>query len=227
MKLNKIFILSILLLSFSVPVIFATSFAILHLDTVSNSRESESIVFSGQLTDLDGTAIPHRTIFIEDDTSYTRPDIILTITTTDSNGKFSVPWKIIPKDNNNPFHIYAKFIGGKAFGYARSETYEQYIQPSSTSTNSDVVPPKTIPTWFKNASKMWYDGQIRDLDYSYGIKNLIDYGIIKSSISINSELKFPTWLKNDALWFYEGNISNDEYSNMLEYILENKMLFIS
>lgn len=57
-----------------------------------------------------------------------RPDIILAVVTTDSHGKFTVQWKIVPKDNGNPFHFYAKFIGGKTFGYARSETYEPYLQ---------------------------------------------------------------------------------------------------
>ena len=216
--------LVVLSLSFSVPTVFATSYANLHLDTVGDSRVGENIVFSGQLTAPNGTAIQHRTIFIEDDTSYIRPDIILAISTTDSNGKFSIPWTIIPKDNNNPFHFYAKFIGGKTFGYTRSETYESYIQSSDTYTRSDVLPSNTMPVWFKSASKMWHDGQIRDVDYSYALKNLMDYRIVKSSVSINSELKFPTWLKNDAEWFYEEKISNNEYANALGYLLDKKII---
>lgn len=215
---------AVLSLLFAVPTVLAISYANLHLDTVGDSRVGENIVFSGQLTALNGTAIPHRTIFIEDDTSYTRPDIILAISTTDSHGKFSIPWTIIPKDNSNLFHFYAKFIGGKTFGYTRSETYESYISSSGTYTSSDVLPPKIMPVWFKSASKMWHDGQIRDVDYSYALKNLMDYGIVKSSVSINSELKFSTWLKNDAEWFYEGKISSEEYSNALGYLLDKKMI---
>lgn len=79
-----------------------------------------------------------------------------------------------------------------------------------------------MPTWSRNASEMWHDGQIRDVDYSYAINNLICYGSIKSDISINSELKLPTWLKNDAEWFDEGKISNDEYTNALGYLLDKK-----
>ena len=52
----------------------------------------------------------------------------------------------------------------------------------------------------------------------------MDHGIVESSVSINSELKFPTWLKNDAEWFDEGKISNDEYANALGYLLDKKMI---
>lgn len=219
-------ILAVLPLSFGVPVVFATSYVNLHLDTVGDARVGENIIFSGQLTSLNGSIVSHRTIFIEDDTSYIRPDIILAISTTDSDGKFLVSWKTVPKDSGTPFHFYAKFLGGKTFGYARSETYESYLLTSNASVISDVVPSKTMPTWFKSASKMWHDGQIRDVDYSYALNNLIDYGIVQSSVPVNSELKFPAWLKNDAEWFEEGKISNDEYSNALGYLLDSKLIKI-
>ena len=107
------------------------------------------------MTDADGTPIPNRAIFVEDDTAYTRPDIILAITTTDSDGKFLAYWKAVPKDDGNPFDFYALFIGGKLYGYTRSETYESVIK-SSNQSSTDVVPSKTIPLWFKDASKLWH-----------------------------------------------------------------------
>ena len=226
LKFNSVLLLTVLPLSFGMPIVFATSYANLHLDTVGDVRVGENIIFSGQLTSLNGSVISHRTIFIEDDTSYIRPDIILAISTTNSDGKFLVSWKSVPKDNGTPFHFYAKFLGGKTFGYTRSETFESYLLASNTYVISDVVPSKTMPAWFKSASKMWHDGQIRDVDYSYAINNLIDYGIIHSSVQVNSELKFPSWLKNDAEWFEEGKISNDDYSNALGYLLDNKLIKI-
>ncbi len=57
---------------------------------------------------------------------------------------------------------------------------------------------------------MWHDGQIRDMDYSFSIKNLIDCGIIKSNVMVNTELKLPTWLKNDANWFADNKISKED-----------------
>ena len=222
--MNYIFILVIVFLSLSVPITFATSDAKLHLDVVGGAREGQSVIFSGQLSAPDGTAIQHRTIFILDDTSYFRPDIILAITTTNSNGMFSTSWNAIQKDNGKPFNFYAKFIGGKTFGYTTSETYESVIKSSDNSTNSDVVPSKTMPIWFKSASEMWHNGEIRDMDYSYGINNLVDYGIVKSNATINSEQKLPEWLKNVAGWFANGEISNDEYSNTLGYLLDSNII---
>lgn len=65
LKLNKILILAVLSLSLGAPMVFATSYTNLHLDTVGDLRMGENIVFSGQLTTLNGTTIPHRAIFIE------------------------------------------------------------------------------------------------------------------------------------------------------------------
>jgi hypothetical protein len=225
MKVSKIILTSIISLSLSIPIVYATSFATLHMDLVGGGyREDSTVTFSGQLTTLNGTTIPHRTIFIEDDTSYlVRPNIIIAVTTTDSNGKFFVSWKAIPKDNGNSFHFYAQFLGGNSFGFTRSETYESVVEHSNQSS-TEVIPSKTIPIWFKNASKMWYDGQIRDIDYSWSIKNLLEHGIIKSNTVADTELKLPAWLKNDANWFAGDDISKEEYANNLQYLVENKII---
>ncbi|MFZ1077581.1 MAG: hypothetical protein WAN47_09175 [Nitrosotalea sp.] len=54
-------------------------------------------------------------------------------------------------------------------------------------------------------------GQIRDVDYSHGIKNLIDYGIIKTNSTSDSISYIPSWLRNDANWLADGEISNEEF----------------
>jgi hypothetical protein len=225
MELRKIILTSIIFLSLGIPIAHATSYATLHLDPVGGGlREDSTVTFSGQLTSSNGTAIPHRTVFIEDDTSYIiRPNIIIAITTTDSDGKFSVPWKVVPKDNGNPFHFYATYLGGNFFGYAKSENYESFVKHTNQSS-TDVIPSKTIPVWFKDASKMWHDGQIRDIDYSWSIKNLIEHGIIKSDTVVDTELKLPAWMKNNANWFAEDEISKEEYANNLQYLLNNNII---
>lgn len=224
MELRKLVLGSIVFLSLSVSIAYATSFATLHLDSVySTIKEGSAVIFSGQLTSLNGTGIPHRTIFIEDDTSYfVRPNIIIAITTTDSDGKFSIPWKAIPKDNGNSFHFYAKYLGGNFFGYTKSESYESIVEHTNQSS-TDVVPSKSIPIWFNNASKMWHDGEIRDVDYSWSIKNLIEHGIIKSN-DIDIKLKLPSWLKKTANLFVDGEISKEEYVNNLQYLLKNNII---
>lgn len=224
MESRKIILTSIILLSLGIPIAYAASFAIMHLDFVKpDIEEGSTVVFSGQLTSLNGSSISNRTIFIEDDTNYyVRPDIIIAITTTDSDGKFSVSWKAIPKDNGNSFHFYALFLGGTSFGYTRSETYESIVE-HTTQNSTDVIPSKTIPIWFKDASKMWHDRQIRDIDYSWSIKNLAEHGIITSN-NMNIGSKLPAWLKNNANWFADGLISEEEYVNNLQYLLDNNLI---
>ena len=205
------------------PSAYATSFAQIHLDPIgAELREGYNVIFSGILTSS-VTPIPNRTIFIEDQTSYVRPDIILAVTTTDSDGKFVVHWKAVPKDNGNPFHFVALFLGGKMYGYTSSENYESTIE-SSNKSSTEVIPPTTTPSWFKEASELWHDGKIRDIDYSHGIMNMINYGIIKTNDTSDSFSDIPSWVRNDAKWYADGNISNDQYIRSLEYLVNNKII---
>ncbi|MDE1726355.1 MAG: hypothetical protein KGH89_03725 [Thaumarchaeota archaeon] len=219
--MKEIFLIGILL--FGVPSSYATSFAIIHLDTIgSGIREGTNVTFSGTLTTPDGTTpLPNRTIFIEDSTTYPRPNIILALTTTDSDGKFLTFWKAVPKDNGQQFHFYAKFLGGKIFGYTKSETYESTIELSNQSS-TEVVPSKTIPMWFKDASKLWHDVKIRNWDYAYGVQNLIDDGVVKSNDTSDSMSDIPSWFRGNAGWLSDGKISDYEFVNALEYLLNNQ-----
>lgn len=215
--LEKLILVGVL--AFTLPSVYASSFATIHLDIIgSGIKEGSNVTFSGILTTPDGTPIPHRTIFIEDDTMYIRPDIILAVTTTGSDGKFLAFWKVVPKDNGNPFHFYAKFLGGKTFGYTKSETYESTVQLNNQSS-TDVVPSKVMPAWFIDASKLWYNNQIRNWDYAFGVQNLIDYGIIKSNQTSDSMFDIPSWFRNDANWMVTGEISHDEFVKALEYLV--------
>ena len=211
---------------FSMSAAYATSNAVLHLDHTGDSiRENSLLTFSGQLTTSNGTAIPHRTIFIKDDTSYIRPDTTLGITITDDNGKFSTSWKAVPKDNGNPYHCYALFVGGKTYGFTRSEVYELsiVIQPE---TNHDQKTSK-LPDWFKDSSKLWHEGQIKDSDFAYGINSLMDYQIIKKPQNENiRNMTIPSWVKNNAGWFAEGQISENDFLNALQYLIDNNIMIV-
>ncbi|HJU14385.1 MAG TPA: hypothetical protein VJ792_08030 [Candidatus Nitrosotalea sp.] len=185
-------------------------------------QDSYNMSFSGSLTASDGSPLPDRAIFIEDDTTYTRPNIILAITTTDSQGKFLAHWQALPKDNGSPFHFYALFLGGKSYGYTRSETYEAVLDQSNH-TASGMIPPKVMPSWFRDASRLWYENKIKDPDYLHGITNLMDYSVIKSS-GLHSLTHLPNWLKNNADWLSEDKISDNEYENCLEYLIDNNLV---
>jgi len=216
---TKIVLIVFLVPFFSMSTVHATTFANLHLNSVpENIYENNIVTFSGQLTAQDGTAIPHRTIFIGDDTSYTSPDVILAITVTDDNGKFSTSWKVVPKDNGHPYHFYAQFVGGKMYGFTKSQDYKSYVQPSELATSHEETLSK-LPDWFKTGSKMWYDGQIRDLDFAYGIENLMDNGIMQKPNQTSSTVLIPSWVKNNAHLYAEGQISEDEFLSCMQYLI--------
>jgi len=220
----KIVLIVFLVALFSVSSVHATTFANLHLDPIlENLHENNMIAFTGQLTTLNGTAIPHRVIFIQDDTSYLRPEVILAIAVTDDNGKFSTSWKVVPKDNGHPYHFYAQFVGGKIYGFTRSETYDSYVQPSEPTTNQEQTQSE-LPDWFKTGSEMWHDGQIRDLDFAYGIENLMDNGIVQKPTQTSSTIMIPAWVKNIANWYAEGQISEDEFLNSIQYMVNTRII---
>ena len=220
----KIVLIVFLVGLFSVSSVYATTFANLHLDpTPEVITENNIVTFSGQLTTPNGIAIPHRTIFIEDDTAYTRPEVILAVTVTDDNGKFSTSWKVVPKDNGHPYHFYAQFVGGKTYGFTKSEDYESSVQLSESTTSQEQTPSK-LPDWFKVCSKMWHDGQIRDVDFAYGIENLVDNGILQKPNQISSTVLIPAWLKNNVDWYTEGQISEDEFLNSIQYMVNTGII---
>ncbi|HZI70019.1 MAG TPA: hypothetical protein VFD60_02550 [Nitrososphaeraceae archaeon] len=204
--------------------VYATTFANLHLDSIPEGiNENNIITFSGQLTTSNGTSIPHRTIFIQDDTSYTKPEIILAITETDDSGKFSTSWKVVPKENGHSYHFFANFLGGKTYGFTRSEAYESFVQISESSINQDQKQSK-LPDWFKMGSKMWHNGQIRDVDFAHGIRNLIDNGIMQKPNQTSTTIWIPSWVKNNANWYADGQITEDEYLNSIQYLINTGII---
>ncbi|SHO45165.1 exported hypothetical protein [Nitrosotalea sinensis] len=220
--MRKILAMAVLL-SVACTSAYATSLATLYLNPIGNEiTEGDNVTFTGRFVTTDGSSIANRTIFILDDTAYVRPDIILAVTTTNPDGQFSTSWIAVPKDNGSPFHFYAKFIGGNTFGYARSESYESTLEKSGTT--SDMIPPKTIPAWFKNISQMWSVGKVRNVDYAFSIQNMVDYGMIKTTSSSGNELKIPTWLKHPAMELYSGQISDDDYVKILGYLLDKGLI---
>lgn len=221
--MKKIFL--IVILSIGIPSAYATSFATIHLGIIGGViREGSNVTFSGVLTAPDGTPIPNRTVFIADDTTYTRPNIILAITTTDSNGKFLAFWNAVPKDNGMPFHFYAEFLGGQIFGYTRSETYESMIKLSNQSSITETVPPTKLPGWFKDASQLWHDGKIRDTDYAFGVENLIEYKVVKTNKTITPDLEIPEWFENVAGFWSNDHITDNEFLNSIQFLLNNTII---
>lgn len=207
----------------TVATAYAASFASIHLDIIGNVLgEGSGVTFSGILTSPDGTPIANRTIFIEDDSQYTRPDTIVAIARTGADGRFDASWTAVPKDSGSPYHFYAEFLGGRQFGFTRSETYESMIK-TSNQTPHDTSPSKGVPGWFLEATRMWEDGKIRDLDYAHVIENLAGCKIIKPD-NASGYATIPFWVRNDAGLLSQGRISTQEYIEMLGYLVKSNTI---
>ena len=217
----KIFILVFFLGLFSMLTVYATTSASIHLDRISEfAIENNVVTFSGQMTTSNGNPISNHTIFIKDNTPYGEPNIIFGIGKTDDNGRFSISWKAVPK-NNDDYYFYAVYLGGKTYGFTESESYQIHIIPLDTPRQNQ--PLSKLPDWFKNSSKMWYDGQIKDSRFAYGIENLMDQNIIQRQPSDN-RIYIPYWVKNTANWYVEGQISDDDFLNLIQYLINNKII---
>ncbi|MGI0046574.1 MAG: hypothetical protein ACREBB_05230 [Nitrosotalea sp.] len=123
--------------SFFMPISFAQYYVIHHttlvLEPIPRTLEQGYLLtFSGKLfASDDNTPLPNRTIWIEYDSPYdcTR---ILTSATTDSNGYFSVVWKVMPKGiSESTYNIFAKFNGDDDNFYSISKQFRLDVIPGS------------------------------------------------------------------------------------------------
>ena len=71
---------------------------------------------------------------------------------------------------------------------------------------------------------MWHDGQIRDVDFAYGIDNLMDNGIIQKPSQTSSTILIPAWVKNNANWYADGQISEEDFVNSIQYLINNYIM---
>lgn len=216
----KIVLLVIILGLSSMTAAYATVPAAIKLDYVSDTVKENSLVkFSGQMLTLDGTPVSNHTIFIKDDIPDDEHDIIVGIAKTDENGKFFSMWKATPKNNGDDYDIYAVYLGGNTYGFTRSNTLIVNVIPSD-------IPNQTVtklPDWFKNSSELWYDGQIKDSRFVYGIENLMDQNIIQQHGAYDGAY-VPKWVKTDASMYAQGQISEDDFLNLLQYLIDNNIL---
>ena len=105
-----------------------------------NSSIGELVVFSGILQYDDGTPIIGETINIKDNLSLAS-DVILSTTTTDSNGEFFVSWTVTERVNTGG---YAR--SGNYQIYATHDVYGVYESKSTSNTFSLNVSNSEIPS---------------------------------------------------------------------------------
>ena len=76
--------------------------------------------------------------------------------------------------------------------------------------------PILIPSWIKNNSGWWANGQISDSDFISGIQYMIQNNIIKiknlPQPGESSDQVIPSWIKDNAGWWAENKISDTDPS---------------
>ena len=210
------------IMSLSMTVAYATVPAMIKLDYIPETVKENSLVkISGQMLKLDGTPISNHTIFIKDDIPYDAHDVIIGIAKTDDHGRFSSIWKATAKSDADDYDIYAVYLGGNTFGFTKSNTLVVNVIPSKTQDQNQSL--AKLPDWFMDSSKLWYDGQIRDSRFVYGIENLMDQNIIQRHEN-DDGIHIPQWIKTDVNMYVNGNITEDDFLNMLQYLVDNGIL---
>jgi len=109
------------------------------LDRIPSSiYAGQSITFTGKLTSS-GAPISNAIVKIMEDDPLV-PDQRLVIGRTDSNGKFSIPWKVVAGYVEQDFDIYSTFDGDSKYSYARSYNQEMSILRYGGSITLDKIP---------------------------------------------------------------------------------------
>jgi hypothetical protein len=87
-----------------------------------------------------------------------------------------------------------------------------------------------IPSWIKNNSGWWANGQISDSDFINGVQYMIKNHIIviqnlpKSGQSNGQAI--PSWVKNNAGWWAENKISDTDFVKGIEFLVQQGIIRI-
>lgn len=100
------------------------------------------------------------------------------------------------------------------------------LDMTQTSTITTKTP--TVPSWVQNNAEWWSKGLIEEEDFLSGIKFLINQGVIKVSISNESQQSsipfVPNWVKDTAGWWAEGKVTDQDFLNGIEFLVENQII---
>jgi hypothetical protein len=98
-----------------------------------------------------------------------------------------------------------------------------------------------IPSWVKQATEIWINGQISDAEFLALIENVLEKNIIPEEIESKEILKhtaktvindipelygektselIPHWVKDRAEWWVEGKINDDQFLRTIHYLRE-------
>ena len=77
--------------------------------------------------------------------------------------------------------------------------------------------------WVKVAARHWHDGTIDNTQFGKSIQYMESIGLVKTD-AINSPQQIPDWVKNVAGWWAEDAIQDGDYINLIQFLLEDKII---
>ncbi len=87
-----------------------------------------------------------------------------------------------------------------------------------------------IPTWIKEMTVWWVQGEINDPTYADGIEYLIKNDIIKIPKVENQEtsdkVTIPLWVKTNADWWVKGEITDGEFARAIQHLIKIGVIVI-
>ena len=87
-----------------------------------------------------------------------------------------------------------------------------------------------IPTWIKNTTKWWAQGEIGDSDFVKGIEYLVQQGIIKipkTETTASTQTHIPKWVQNNAGWWADGSIGDEDFVKGIQYLIQVNIIHIN
>ena len=230
MKLNKIFIISIIALFVvtSGQIAFgyggppAQSSTNNYTVEIYTDEESymlgDTITFTGNVNKYDEDRKLRITIFDSTDRY-----LVTQKTSVNSDGTFSHSIELNKKFSDGKFIVKAQ--------YGNTNTTVK-IMSFVISLNNDttISQDNEIPSWLKTTVGYWADGVSSDGEFVNAIKFLIEDGIIQippTTQGTGNIDQIPSWLKTTVGYWADGVSSDGEFVNAIKFLIEDGLMTIS
>ena len=230
MKLNKIFIISIIALFVVTSGQIAFGYGGPPAQSSSNNYTVEiyvdegsymlgdTITFTGNVNKYDEDRKVRITIFDSTDRY-----LVTQKTSVNSDGTFSHSIELNKKFSDGKFIVKAQ--------YGNTNTTVKIMSfVISSNNNATISQDNEIPTWLKTTVGYWADGVSSDGEFVNAIKFLIEDGIIQippTTQGTGNTDQIPSWLKTTVGYWADGVSSDGEFINTIKFLIENGLMTIS
>ncbi len=77
----------------------------------------------------------------------------------------------------------------------------------------------TIPTWTKQVSGLWSDGNAHDEDFYSVVDYLMEHNIVKSNSEKSTVSIVPHWFQKNAHLWFTGEIDDNTFVDSIQYLI--------